>query len=84
MYYKNNIIHVYDSSNSKIPQNQHKIYINRFLGLHSNLKIAFKKVQSQNYIYDCSIFAIASVVFILYESYIIICSLAFDIPGGNY
>ncbi|OXU17575.1 hypothetical protein TSAR_015488, partial [Trichomalopsis sarcophagae] len=67
MYYKDNIIHIYDSLNVGFLHDEHKVYINRLFPNNSNLKIIFEQVQSQTNNYDCGIFSIAFIASILFN-----------------
>lgn len=59
IFYNENVIHVYDSSNNKGLHDDHKIYLNRLFPNAKNLKIVFEEVQNQGNNYDCGVFAIA-------------------------
>lgn len=77
IYYKNGVIHVYDSMMTKFLNNDQKIYLNRLFPNNRNLKIAFENVQRQNNPYDCGVFAIAFAISIIYN--VCPCGLSFDI-----
>ena len=68
IWYFDNIIHIYDSLNSKHLNSDQMIFINRLFPNKINLQIVFETVQDQNNTYDCGIFAIAFAVSIIFNS----------------